>query len=74
MKSNSPGSGYRPIGSLMDAFNTEPAAFVFRSTVPFVQPEILKKPTARCAEAPPAAKPKQEEEGVLRSLFRWLFG
>ena len=63
------------IGSLMDAFDTEPAAFVFRSTVPFVQPEIPKKPTAPRAPSPPlTAKPKQEEEGVLRSLFRWLFG
>ena len=63
------------IGSLMDVFDTEPAAFVFRSTVPFVQPEVPKKPTApRAPSPPPAAKPKQEEEGVLRSLFRWLFG
>lgn len=63
------------IGSLMDAFNTEPAAFVFSSTVPFVQPTAPNKPTApRAPISPPAAKPKQEEEGVLRSLWRWLFG
>ncbi len=63
------------LGSLMDAFNTEPAAFVFRSTVPFMQPEAPKKPTAKRAPNPtPTTQPKQEEEGVLRSLFRWLFG
>ena len=63
------------VGSLVDAFNTEPAAFIFRSTVPFVQPEAPKMPTAPHAPSPPPPpKPKQEEEGVLRSLFRWLFG
>ena len=63
------------IGSLMDAFDTEPAAFVFRSTVPFVQKKVPKKPPApRVSSPPPTAKPQQEEEGVLRSLFRWLFG
>jgi hypothetical protein len=61
------------VGSLADAFNTEPAAFVFRSTVPFVQPEAPQKPTtSRVSSLPPTTKPKQEE-GVLRSLFRWLF-
>jgi hypothetical protein len=62
-------------GSLVNAFNTEPAAFVFRSTVPFMQPEAPKKPTAKLVPSPTrTTKPKQEEEGVLRSLFRWLFG
>lgn len=60
---------------LADAFNTEPAAFIFRSSVPLMQPETPKKPpTPRVSSPPPTAKPKQEEEGVLRSLFRWLFG
>ncbi|MFO0819268.1 MAG: hypothetical protein U1A77_15075 [Pirellulales bacterium] len=62
-------------GALVDAFNTEPAAFVFRSTVPFMQPEAPEKPTAKRAPNPTSAtRPKQEEEGGLRSLFRWLFG
>ena len=60
---------------LADAFNMEPAAFIFRSTVPLMQPEAPKKPPApRVSSPPPTAKPQQKEEGVLRSLFRWLFG
>jgi len=63
------------VGSLVDAFNLEPAAFVFKSSVPFGQPEAPKKPDAPRAPTPsPTAKPTQKEEGVLRSLFRWLFG
>lgn len=63
------------VGALVDTFNMEPAAFVFRSTVPLVQPDAPNYPTAPCAPSPPpSAKPKHEEEGVLRSLFRWLFG
>jgi hypothetical protein len=63
------------VGSLVDAFNVEPAAFVFKSSVPFGQPEAPKKPDApRAPTPPPTAKPTQKEEGVLRSLFRWLFG
>jgi hypothetical protein len=32
------------VGSLLDAFNAEPAAFVFRSTVPLVAPEAANPP------------------------------
>lgn len=63
------------ISSLADVFKSEPAAFVFRSTVPLVEPKAPEKTTTpRAPSPPPTAKPKQEEEGVLRSLFRWLFG
>lgn len=63
------------IGSLVDAFNAEPAAFVFSSTVPFVPPEAPKKPAAPgVSSPPPAIKPKKEDDGIFRSLFRWLFG
>lgn len=61
-----------PLGA---AFNSEPAAFVFRSTVPLVEPEVPRKPvTTRPPSPPPSPKPKQEEEGIVRTLFRWLFG
>lgn len=62
------------VASLGAAFNTEPAAFVFRSTVPLAAPDVPKPPTAARPPSPqPTAKPKQEE-GIMRSLFRWLFG
>jgi hypothetical protein len=62
------------VSSFVDAFNTEPAAFVFRSTVPYVEPVATNKSTVSFAPSPAStAKPKQEEEGILRSLFRWLF-
>lgn len=60
------------LGSLDEAFATEPAAFVFRSTVPLLEPCLEKR-----ASAPPhkpSPEPKQQEDGALRSLFRWLFG
>lgn len=60
---------------LADAFNTEPAAFIFRSTVPLVQPEYPKKPMAHGVSSPqPTTKPNQKKESSLRSLFRWLLG
>lgn len=73
------------LGPLADAFDTEPAAFAFRSTVPFALPEAplkvavpaLQQESPRSPTSPPPyhpAHPVQEEEGVLRSLFRWLFG
>lgn len=62
------------VGSLRDVFDAEPAAFVFRSTVPFAATEAPRRPAvAPPPSSQPAAEPKQEE-GILRSLFRWLFG
>lgn len=63
------------VDSLRDVFDAEPAAFVFSSTVPLAAPEATKRPKA--APRPPRLRPTAEqkhEEGVLRSLFRWLFG
>jgi hypothetical protein len=66
------------VDSLREVFDVEPAAFVFRSTVPLVEADVRKMPTSSRRPIPPSPppifKPKQEEEGVLRSLFRWLFG
>jgi len=62
------------VNSLTDAFREEPAAFVFRSTVPLIERETPKQPTPTPATAKPQAQPRQEQEGVLRSLFRWLSG
>ena len=79
------------VAPLEGAFNTEPAAFIFISTVPLVQAEAHQWPASMYASSPSSAKPKQEEkgvirspstkskqeeyeEGVMRSLFRWLFG
>lgn len=63
------------VGSLRDVFDAEPAAFVFRSTVPLAMTEVTRRSTAtpRSPKPQPTSEPKQEE-GVLRSLFRWLFG
>ena len=65
------------VGALRETFKTEPAAFVFNSTVPLVEPEPPKKkiPPVRHLPSPATPKlPKHEEEGLLRSVFRWLFG
>jgi hypothetical protein len=61
------------VGSLRDVFDAEPAAFVFRSTVPLAATEAPRRPAVAAPRSSQAAEPKQEE-GVLRSLFRWLFG
>lgn len=60
--------------SIADAFNEEPAGFVFTSTVPLMQPEVMNRTATSAPILSPTTKPKQKEEGVLRSLFRWLFG
>jgi hypothetical protein len=66
---------------LVDAFSREPAAFIFKSTVPLVRTEVPKEKekekettSTRPPSPPQRPKPKQEEEGALRSLFRWIFG
>lgn len=60
--------------SLLRAFDAEPAAFLFKSTVPYVEPAAPETPSATVVQAPPVTpKTKQEKEGVLRLLFRWLF-
>src|SRR5207237_1338384 len=41
------------VGSLREVFGAEPSAFVFRSTVPRVEPETPKKPTTPRAPSPP---------------------
>jgi hypothetical protein len=60
--------------SIAEAFNEEPAGFVFTSTVPLMQPEVINRAATSAPILSPTTKPKQKEEGVLRSLFRWLFG
>jgi hypothetical protein len=60
------------LGSLRSVFEAEPAAFVFRSTVPLAAPEVQWSTAARAPRSLAAAVPKQDE-GILRSLFRWLF-
>jgi hypothetical protein len=62
------------VGSMPDVFDSEPAAFVFSSTVPLAAPEAPKRPTAARPTRPQPTKEAKQEAGVLRSLFRWLFG
>ena len=62
------------VGALRDVFDSEPAAFVFISTVPLAAPDAPKRPTAARPTRPEPTKEAKQEEGVLRSLFRWLFG
>jgi hypothetical protein len=63
------------VASVGAAFNSEPGAFVFRSTVPLAEPEVPQAlVTTRLPSPPPSPKPKQEEDGGVRALFRWLFG
>lgn len=65
--------------TLRDSFQSEPAAFMFSSTVPLPQPESLKPTTipplvaAQPLQSKQTAAPMQEE-GVMRTIFRWLFG
>lgn len=62
-------------GPLVAAFNAEPAAFIFTSTVPLAQPEAPKRQASKhILTPPPSPKRKPEDEGIVRSLFRWLFG
>ncbi len=62
------------LGSLQDAFDAEPAAFIFKSSVPHAATEVPMRNRSSTPPSPqPAMEPKQQES-VLRTLFRWLFG
>lgn len=62
------------VGSLRDVFDDEPAAFVFRSTVPLTASKDPTQTTAARRPGPQSTTELKNEEGVLRTLFRWLFG
>lgn len=63
------------LGPLSDAYRAEPAAFVFRSSVPRreMETKMLRPAAPTPAPTPDPVLPRREE-GLLRSLIRWLFG
>lgn len=60
------------VASLASTVRQEPAAFVFKSSVPLIVLETSRQVAPTPAAAKPPAQPRQE--GILRSLFRWLSG
>lgn len=65
------------LASLCGIFDAEPAAFLFRSTVPLAGPKAARRPVASrppSSQYPQSTVETMQQEGILQSLFRWLFG
>ena len=59
---------------LAAVFDDEPSAFVFQSTVPIFVEQKARKEKAVARPKARRTAATQEDEGLVRSFFRWLLG